>query len=85
MAALEQTGGTEGTAIASTGTGAGGAVGVGWDVYGVCQESEKSGRAGERGRGGVVKAGKIQKDVIYQEFGRGKKLYLLTLLQTEPR
>ena len=41
-AALEQTGGTEGTAIASTGTGAGGAVGVGWDVYGVCQESEKS-------------------------------------------
>ena len=27
MAALEQTGGTEGTAIASTGTGAGGAVG----------------------------------------------------------
>ena len=29
MAALEQTGGTEGTAIASTGTGAGGAVGWG--------------------------------------------------------
>ena len=30
MAALEQTGGTEGTAIASTGTGAGAGGAVGW-------------------------------------------------------
>ena len=33
MAALEQTGGTEGTAIASTGTGAGGAVGWGGRAF----------------------------------------------------
>ena len=53
-----------------------------------CVKSPKRVKGGEKGKGGVVKAGKIQKDVIsiliYQEFGRGKKLYLLTLLQTEP-
>ena len=45
MAALEQTGGTEGTAIASTGTWAGGAVGWGGGgyVWGV-KESKKSGK-----------------------------------------
>ena len=48
MAALEQTGGTEGTAIASTGTWAGGAVGWGWLCL-VCHESKKSGRGVREG------------------------------------
>ena len=41
MAALEQTGGTEGTAIASTGTWAGGAVGWGGGGYVLCVMSPK--------------------------------------------
>ena len=69
MAALEQTGGTEGTAIASTGTWAGGAVGwggVGWEwLCLVCHESKKSGRGVREGEEGRSKGGKIQKHVAF--------------------
>ena len=74
-AALEQTGGTEGTAIASTGTGAGGAVGVGWDVHGVCQESEKSERGVRKGEEGWSKQEKSRK-MSYIKSLAGVKSYI---------
>ena len=49
MAGLEQTGGTEGTAIASTGTWAGGAVGWGGGgyIWGVKSPKRVEGREGQ--------------------------------------